>query len=216
MAAAQQHNRSLIWNYFEKLESGKAKCKQKDCGKELACSSGQTTSLARHLEAKHKKEHAEYLEAKSIKDREREELKRKNTDNSSHSQQMKQAKLSFKSPGVDVELQKKFNDALIEHIAENHCSFSQFGSQSFASLINVANKKLTIPHPTTLSRMASFKAKTVLSQVCDIIAAVKQDLLSVCFTTDLWTSRTGDSYISLTSSFNDKEWNLHNWTPFVR
>ena len=214
MAEATQTKGSLVWQYFERLESGKAKCKE--CGNELACSSGQTSSLARHLEAKHKKVYVEYLEAKTLKDKEKEELKRKSTSGSMHSLPVKQAKLAFKAQGNDPELQKRFNDALVEHIAESHSSFSQFGSQSFRNLINVANRKLTVPHPTTLSRMASSKAKTVLSQVCDIMAAVKPDLLSVCFTTDLWTSRTGDSFISLTSSFIDKDWHLHNWTPFVR
>ena len=52
--------------------------------------------------------------------------------------------------------------------------------------------------------------------MCDIIAAVKSDLESVCYTTDLWTSRVGDSFISLTVSFIDKNWVLHNWTPFIR
>ena len=160
--------------------------------------------------------YAEYLESKALKDKEREELKRNCTSVTMHSLPVKQAKLAFKAQRNDPELQKRFNDALVEHIAESHSSFCQFGSQSFINLINVANRKLTVPHPTTLSRMASSKAKTVLSQVCDINSAVKPDLLSVCFTTDLWTSRTGDSFISLTSSFIDKDWHLHNWTPFVR
>ena len=50
------------------------------------------------------------------------------------------------------------------------------------------------------------------------MAAVRssEELVSIGFTTDLWTSRAGDSYISLTCSFIDHNWRLHRWTPFVR
>ena len=49
MAEATQTKGSIVWQYFDKLESGKAKCKE--CRSELACSSDQTSSLAWHLEA---------------------------------------------------------------------------------------------------------------------------------------------------------------------
>ena len=48
---------------------------------------------------------------------------------------------------------------------------------------------------------------------CDDIAAilmtVREDLLSIGFTSDLWTSRALDSYISLTITFIDKNWVIH-------
>ena len=89
-------------------------------------------------------------------------------------------------------------------------------TDSFKNMITVANKKIQVPHPSTLSRMATTKAKDLLGQVCDNLAAVKPNLLSVSYTTDLWTSRAGDAFISLTSTFIDKNWELHNWTPFIR
>ena len=50
------------------------------------------------------------------------------------------------------------------------------------------------------------------------MAAVRasEELVSIGFTTDLWTFRSGDSYISLTTSFIDHMWRMHRWTPFVR
>ena len=42
------------------------------------------------------------------------------------------------------------------------------------------------------------------------------DIKSVAFTTDIWTSRSQDSYISLTLHFIDKFWHLHRLTPFVK
>ena len=42
------------------------------------------------------------------------------------------------------------------------------------------------------------RAESVLSEVHDIISAVKHRVLSIGFTTDMWTSLAGDSYCSLT------------------
>ena len=44
---------SLVWDYFEKLPTGKASCKT--CRKEVACTGGNTTGLGRHLDSHHKK-----------------------------------------------------------------------------------------------------------------------------------------------------------------
>ena len=212
MAEAIGGKGSLVWNYFTKVSDSKAKCNV--CGKELASTSGSTTSLARHLESKHRDKFAEYTDAKKTRDAEREGIrKRKQMDDGPPK---KQAKLSFHTPANDQALQEQFNTALLEHIAETQSPFSQFGTPSFIKLIGIANKRIKVQHPTTLSRNTSSKAQNVLGQVCDIIAAVKSDLESVCYTTDLWTSRVGDSFISLTVSFIDKNWVLHNWTPFIR
>ena len=51
MEATKQH--SLVWEYFEKLPTGKARCK--NCRKELACTGGNTSGLGRHLDSHHKK-----------------------------------------------------------------------------------------------------------------------------------------------------------------
>ena len=212
MAESSGVKGSLVWNYFTKTTDNKAKCNT--CGKELASTSGSTSSLARHLESKHREEFATYLKAKETREKEKNQGKRKKDDIDGPPK--KQARISFATPANDQALQEQFNSALMDHIAENQCPFSQFGTDSFKHMITVANKKIQVPHPSTLSRMATTKAKNVLGQVCDILAAVKPDLLSVCYTTDLWTSRAGDAFISLTSTFIDKNWELHNWTPFIR
>ena len=43
----------LVWDYFEKLPNGKSSCKT--CRKELPCTSGNTSSLGRHLNIYHQK-----------------------------------------------------------------------------------------------------------------------------------------------------------------
>ena len=52
--------------------------------------------------------------------------------------------------------------------------------------------------------MVDKSAEEVMKEITDIIRTVKEDLVSLGFTTDLWTSRAMDSYLSLTVSFIDR------------
>ena len=63
---------------------------------------------------------------------------------------------------------------------------------------------MKVKHPTSLSRMVDKSAEEVMKEITDIIRTVKEDLVSLGFTTDLWTSRAMDSYLSLTVSFIDR------------
>ena len=85
-------------------------------------------------------------------------------------------------------------------------------------MIGVLSKRVKVKHPTTLSRMVDKNADVVLKEITNIIRSstflyyisinyirsVKDDLVSLGFTSDLWTSRSLDSYISLTVSFIDR------------
>ena len=52
--------------------------------------------------------------------------------------------------------------------------------------------------------MVDKEAEELMADITAIIKVVKADLVSLGFTTDLWTSRALDSYISLTLSFIDR------------
>ena len=60
--------------------------------------------------------------------------------------------------------------------------------ESFRNMIKVANRRITVKHPTTYSRHTEEKAKTTLAKVGDIIATFNDDLESVSFTTELQTA----------------------------
>ena len=89
------------------------------------------------------------------------------------------------------------------------------GQDTFKKLFDIADRKLTVKHPTTYSHMVTDTAQNTLSKVCQIIAREKTEIVSVGVTTDLWTSRAGDSYISLTLSWVDQKFRLLRFTPFV-
>ena len=204
---------SVVWDYFVKDATGGV-CNT--CKKHIPTKHGNTSGMIRHL-ALHKIPHQEYMDKKTarddIKKKESEAKKRKAFD--FEKVPTKQAKLDFKPP-TDPATQKKFDDALLEYIADFGVSFRQ--AAGLKNLMTVVNRKIKVPSRWTLSRKIENKAKEVLSEVKDIIGAVRgsEELLSIGFTTDLWTSRSGDSYISLTCSFIDQNWRLHRWTPYVK
>ena len=212
-------SRSLVWCHFSKKDDGKgAVCKY--CKKYIPIKYGNTSGLIRHLPL-HKEAYKEYEDQKKVRDdkkaEEVEEKKRKAGTGSGDSRQMKQPKLNFEKPAVtDPVLQEKFDDALLEYIATSGVSFAQ--AAGLKDLIAVVNKRIKVPSKWTLARKTDIKAKAVLGEVNKIMAAVRasEELVSIGFTTDLWTSRAGNSFISLTTSFIDHKWRMHRWTPFVK
>ena len=64
--------------------------------------------------------------------------------------------------------------------------------------------------------MITETASNTLGQVCKIIAREKDNILYIGLTTDLWTSRSGDSFMSLTVSWIDPYWKMLRFTPYVQ
>lgn len=214
MTEPEPTNRSLLWGtYFTRI-GNEGKCLA--CKKVLQCKGGNTVGLSRHLSAVHRKLSLEYESAVAKKASERAKRGRNESGNSLPPQ--KKAKEDFFKMHVveDKVVSEHFHDALVEHIADSFASFGQFGTESFQKCVTTLNKRVKVKHPTTLSRMATGKSESVRKEVAAILRAVKADLMSIAFTTDLWTSRASHSFICLTLSFLDKEWVMHNWTPFIR
>ena len=211
--ASSASRRSLLWDtYFEKRKD-EGKCVT--CKKVLQCKGGNTVGLSRHLKSAHKKEWAEYEAVVARRDEEK--LKRNLSIGKSMPPPKRRKEDFFKNhEGEDVVASDKFHKSLVKHIAASHASFGQFGMKSFQRVVSSLNPRVKVKHPTTLSRMVSGEAKHVRKELAAILKAVKPDLVSLAFTTDLWTSRASDSFISLTLTFIDKDWFLHNWVPFVR
>ena len=187
----------ILWNYFTKKENNTAQCK--------ACPSIIKTSnisgVQRHLESKHPAIFKEFSGKKA------EVLKKKKQKNKSKSPGTappnKQPRFSF-TPVVDPELQKRWDEALIEYIGDSYVSFNQVAKPSFQKLINVANKKIKVKTSRTLSNHVEKKSKQILAQIVKVLKESCPDLVSVSFTTDMWTNREGDAFISLSIHYIDK------------
>ena len=213
---------SLLWEYFVKAGGGTASCKK--CLKNLQTKSGNTTSLRKHLQSKHKEDFAKIIESEKVRKEKSEEEKSKKRINPDGDVQgtskTKQPKLSefndqlVKYPSTS-EKQKQFDKAVVNFLADTFVPFNVTVQDSFRKLFDIADRKLTVKHANTYSRMVNDASKDVLSQVCRIIAREKNNIFSVGLTTDLWTSRSGDAHMSLTVSWIDPNWNKLRFTPFV-
>ena len=111
---------------------------------------------------------------------------------------------------------KDFDNAFANSFAGTFSSFNIAQIPEFLKLIEVANARITVKHPSTYSRHMEEKSEHVLEEVQKILREVKDTLQSISFTSDLWTSRALDSYISLTCHFIDDLFRMNRWNPAVK
>jgi ABC-type Fe3+-citrate transport system substrate-binding protein len=126
------------------------------------------------------------LKVKEDKEAAKSVTKRKGSDEGSRDGK-KQTKLSFGVP--DVALTMKIVEAVVSFIAETGTAFRVVGQPSFKNLMNVANNRVQLKDSKTYSRMTGVKAQEISKEINDIVQTVKDDLCSVGFTTDIWTSQ---------------------------
>ena len=208
--------------HFNSTEiQGSVKCSY--CPKTMKFDGSNSTGIERHLKNYHKKEY-------SVFDKEKKEEKAKAVNKNNNivkgkrriqetkpkegQPKMKQSKFSWNI--VDKELQKRWDNSIVEYAADSFSSYAQLSSKAFKDLIRIANKLIKVKSRQTLSRHIKKKAINILNRIAKQLKKEKGSLRSLGFTTDMWTSRTGDSFISLTVSYIDQNWKLRRWTPFVK
>ncbi|XP_065665553.1 uncharacterized protein LOC136086979 [Hydra vulgaris] len=117
------------------------------------------------------------------------------------------------SPNSD---QKQFDSAMLDYFYTDLTSFSAVEGRGFKKLFDIANPKLCLHHRTTYSRKLSIRSREVQTGMKSIITEITPNLKSAAFTSDFWTSRAQDIYISWTFYAIDDDWRLHHWTPHVQ
>ena len=86
----------------------------------------------------------------------------------------------------------------MEFFAGTFASFNIVSVEEFERLFDIANSRLTLKDPVTYSRKMAQKSDDILKNVLDVISNVKNIIESISFTTDIRSSRSMDSYFSLT------------------
>ena len=219
---------SHIWNYFEVIRSDdrkekKGRCLDKNCKgpvQILKCTDGNTKTLIGHLKSYHSDKHREFnlLTAQSKEEKALKQSKHKREDSSSL-EQMKQPKLMEALErnsvyGSDHVMQKEFDSLFTDVIVEGFLAFGFSDLPSVHNLIRFLNKRVVVKHSTTYSRQMEEKHEVMIKKLKRII--MEKIGTSCAFTSDLWTSRAQDSFISLTIHFIDEMMRLHRWTPYCR
>ena len=82
-------------------------------------------------------------------------------------------------------------------------------------MIKLCCPKLHVKDPSTLSKTVKTKAKDIFGEIVSIIELIKEDILSIALTSDIWTTRTNESFLFLTTTFIDRDFYIHNYVPFV-
>ena len=198
--------RSAIWNFFTPNEENPDKSKCNTCQLEYSSKSGTTSSLINHLRSKHKDLFEKYEDVSK---------KRHGTTPRPSTSQSKQPKLDFFLPKNEEAVSKAFDDAMVDFLAEAGVAFRVAGLPSFKKMINIANKRIKVKHPMTYNRMVKTKSDAIKKDLVNILFVAKNELNCVGFTTDLWTSRSGNPFLSLTVHFISKDWKLYRFTPYV-
>jgi BED zinc finger len=194
--SASSSKGALVWKHFLKNEANKGKCKY--CSKVLSIPTGTTSTLSRHLRCAHPIQYAAYSKDQALKS----SLNIKNRPKPSGSQQSivsfgfgKKAKLPATNPKA-----KTITKNIALMLVENYLPYSLVESTSFRNLMEDAEPAYQVPCRTTFSRSIIPKMYTSTKDI--IQQELNKELLSlnaISVTTDMWTSRANESYMSLTA-----------------
>ena len=209
--------KSKVWNYFnDALDGEHVLCIVcAEIGKETKykIKDGETTSLRNHVQNIHGPEWADLKSQEKIRDadklKENKAKRRRNEDPQQPSVQKMFHKLTLVDPQGAA--QNKYDRLLLELLGCNFLPFSIVDSPEFHTFVRNLDKTINLKTASTYSRQMHTYCQQLLDDVRKLIS--EHCDCSMAITTDLWTSRTQDSYISVTTHFIDKEFRLHRWTP---
>ena len=196
-AVSPKGKSSVVWKYFGYLKgemeaTTKPMCKICRTRVERA---GGTTNLKAHLRTWHRTVYDElYL------------------SEASHSSSMASSKQATITSFVErveklspnCEKAKRLTRKICEMIARDLRPVSIVDDVGFLSLMKEAEPRYVVPCRSTISRHLD----DLYIEQKRIVRGMLANVNFFCLTTDMWTSRSNDGYISLTCHFIDKEFNL--------
>ena len=194
--AMSKRKRSAVWSYFS--GKGEASPVYTLCGESVKAS-GNTSNMLKHLQLKHPEEFRLIRE-------EQEAAKRLKTKTPSTEGRQQTLAVAFEQgQGYTRESlrRKKINDALLSLLAVDLQPASIVEDKGSLSFLRVMDPKYQPPSRRTIMR----------SLLPEKYESVKQELkaklgeIKFCsLTTDLWTSRATQSYLTVTCHFFSSDW----------
>ena len=192
--------RSPVWGYFSLCDDDSTKVICKVCSDRIPRGgsnpkSFNTTNLRKHLEKRHLEKYRELLKVEKEKAR----------VNSSDERQASQPKIdesfeAMKPYNTESPRYIAITNAVARMIATDFQPFSIVEDEGFKLVLNVMDQRYKVP-----SRKY-FSEKIIPNMYKDVREKVKSSIQSATFlamTTDCWTSRAVDSYLSITAHFID-------------
>ena len=119
-------------------------------------------------------------------------------------------------PRNNENTQKLLDQAIVQFLAESGVAFRVTDLDSFRQLFAIVNNKVKIKSRVHYSKLVSEAATEVRKDILNIIQFVKDEGVdTISFTTDCWTSSSGDPFMCLTMHFI-YQWKIYKFAPFVK
>ncbi|XP_064153682.1 E3 SUMO-protein ligase ZBED1-like isoform X1 [Anguilla rostrata] len=209
------HTTSVIWKSFGYLKSDQAQTsiRCKICRRPVLSRTGNTTNLFHHLKRHHPTEHSESLSLRyhasvSLPS----SSSQQPSPTASQTSEVRQPTiLSAFSAITPYEKKskryKEITSAITYCIAKDMMPISTVEKQGFKKLMSVIDAKYALPGRKYFSK------KSLPQLYAECRGKLEEQLRNVTHfttTTDMWSSRTSEPYMSLTIHYVDKEWNLQS------
>lgn len=196
---------SVVWTHFgfskEDIEQNEVKCKH--CRETVSTIKGNTSNLFQHLEHSHVTEYEQCMAQKKTEAAAAAPKRPAKTTQVSITQAFTNATQYQK----DSRRWKEITDAISYYIAKDMAPIATVERSGFKHLVKTLDRRYTVPSRPHFSQTALPNMyKTCRNKVAAELKFVKH----FAATSDLWSSRTMDPYLSLTLHYIDDEWKLRN------
>lgn len=210
--------KNLIWNYAIRIKTEKsdtASCKIPNCKKSFIICKGSAYPVKYHLEKDHPKLYAQFLK----------DVKQQQEEQQQVSEEILQAEVELqtemKRPKTTIaqyfpskyplgdKRQLKFDKTVIEYLVETSLPFAHVESEGFKNFVANLDPRVNIKCGKTFSSLKLPKLYKAMK--VEMNTKTKKDFaidIGVSFTTDCWTSRANDPFLSLTLHYISPEWEL--------
>lgn len=202
---------ALIWHFFTKMEVGQYKATCNICKIVRSIPTSTTTTLQNHLK-RHVTAYNEYLRLKQLKES-KTVTKNKLKENSNRQMSLKRSLIRTMAYDPSSKRAQEITKAIAIFICKGLHAYNIVEEPAFKDLIFLLEPKFVVPCRTTFSRSVIPKIYEELKdEMLKRIDFAKATLYAICMTTDLWTSRSGDSYVAFTLQFLDENFVMQYMT----
>jgi hypothetical protein len=199
--------KSKVWKYYGDNFDGQYAhcliCKEKNKTVSIKVMDGSTKGLRVHLKTLHTEEWKDVEQEKQ----EEQEKTKKVEPKSDNTPKIADVFSKMSKVNPTGAKQTSYDQKLLELLACRYVPFELVDSPEFKAFVTELDKSINLKSARTYSRQLEKYSQEVLEDVKK--AVNKFCTVSAAITTDLWTSRVRDSYISITLHFVDEMFRLH-------
>ncbi|XP_065679069.1 uncharacterized protein LOC136093761 [Hydra vulgaris] len=215
---------TILWNYFNKVTVSGVKCREcKKCQIQIKLTDGFTSGIRYHLKTKHPTDYATMLRAQIELERQREEDIKEITEaafelNDAYNQRSQKGLSKYVNGGTIGKYssqsgrQLETDMVIMSYIARSSSPFTLVDEPCFKEMVEHLNPKVIVKHSSTFSR---YKLPLLYESVMDTVQNLIEKEVSTCqqvaITTDGWTSRSQDPYITLTLHYINSQFELKKY-----